>query len=503
MMAAEHTSAGSEAAGHQPGGTILPGMAPPSARRAVELSGTYLRRPGAREVAAAGPLPGPPPRGTGAALARLAMPLADVAGLAAAAVITAVGGGGPGLLPCAVFAGAVVVILTAGGLHRLRICLRVSDQAGRILAATAVSALALAPWLPAMTLGRLALWSAGLVFVSRAVMCAALRAAHRRGLLTEPALVIGAGTFGAYVAELMREHPEFGLRPQGFLDNGPPRQDLPLPTLGYVADIADVVTRLGIRRVIVCYSECRDEDMVALIRASRPLPADICLIPRLYELGLAVPRACLDEIWGIPLIPLRRYVHPRAGLWLKRAFDQAAGLVLLCLMVPLLLFLIALVRLRTGQAALFRQARVTRNGRVVQIMKLRTLNDHGDPDTRWAVTDEHCTRLGRWLRATHLDELPQLLNVARGEMSLVGPRPERAYFAERFSKEIPRYADRTRMPAGMTGWAQVNGLNGDTSIFERARFDNYYVEYWSPWMDLTILARTLAAMAAGGKRGKS
>ena len=503
MMAAEQTSAGSDAAGHQPGGIIVPGMAPPSARRAVELSGTYPCRPDAREVAAAGPLPGPPPRGTGAALARLAMPLADVAGLAAAAFITAVGGGSPGLLPCAVFAGAVVVILTAGGLHRLRICLRVSDQAGRILAAAAVSALALAPWLPAMTLGRLALWSAGLVFVSRAVMCAALRAAHRRGLLTEPALVIGAGTFGAYVAELMREHPEFGLRPQGFLDNGPPRQDLPLPMLGYVADIADVVTRLGIRRVIVCYSECRDEDLVALIRASRPLPADICLVPRLYELGLAVPRACLDEIWGIPLIPLRRYVHPRAGLWLKRAFDQAAGLVLLCLMAPLLLFLIVLVRLRTGQAALFRQARVTGNGRVVQIMKLRTLNDHGDPDTRWAVTEEHCTRLGRWLRATHLDELPQLLNVARGEMSLVGPRPERAYFAERFSKEIPRYADRTRMPAGMTGWAQVNGLNGDTSIFERARFDNYYVEYWSPWMDLTILARTLAAMAAGRKRGKS
>jgi exopolysaccharide biosynthesis polyprenyl glycosylphosphotransferase len=477
---------------------MLPGGAP---LPAAELAGTYRRRPGAREVVAAGQRPSLRPRGTGATPALLAMPLADIAGLAAAAVIAA-RGGGPRPLPSAVFAGAVLAILAAGGQHQLRICLRVSDQAGRILAAAAVPVRVLAPWLPAMTLARLGLWSAGLVFVSRTVMCAALRAAHCRGLLTEAALVIGAGTFGAYVAELMRQHPELGLRPQGFLDDGPPRQDLPLPTLGRVADLADVVARLGIRRVIVCYSECRDEDMVALVRASRPLPADICVVPRLYELGAAVPRACLDEIWGIPLIPLRRYVHPRGGLWVKRVFDQAAGLVLLCLTAPLLLLLIALVRLRTGQAALFRQARVSRHGRVVQIMKLRTLHDQGDPDTRWAVTEDQCTRLGRWLRATHLDELPQLLNVVRGEMSLVGPRPERAHFAERFSKEIPRYADRTRMPAGMTGWAQVNGLTGDTSIFERARFDNYYVEYWSPWMDVTILARTLAAMVAGGKRGK-
>ena len=106
------------------------------------------------------------------------------------------------------------------------------------------------------------------------------------------------------------------------------------------------------------------------------------------------------------------------------------------------------------------------------------------------------------MRATHIDELPQLLNVVRGQMSLVGPRPERPFFAERFSREIPRYADRTLVPAGMTGWAQVHGLNGDTSIFERARFDNYYAEYWSPWLDAVILARTLAVMAPGPRGGQ-
>jgi lipopolysaccharide/colanic/teichoic acid biosynthesis glycosyltransferase len=176
--------------------------------------------------------------------------------------------------------------------------------------------------------------------------------------------------------------------------------------------------------------------------------------------------------------------------------------VLFAVAAPLMLALAVAIRLRSGQTALFRQARVTGEGRVAPILKLRTLAVHADHDTRWTAA-EHLSPFGRWLRATHMDELPQLVNVMRGDMSLVGPRPERPHFAERFSREIPRYAGRTRMPAGITGWAQVNGLNGDTSIFERARFDNYYVEYWSVWLDLVILARTLATVVRGGRRARS
>jgi lipopolysaccharide/colanic/teichoic acid biosynthesis glycosyltransferase len=256
-----------------------------------------------------------------------------------------------------------------------------------------------------------------------------------------------------------------------------------------------VVTRLHIRRVIVCYAACKDEDLVTVLRASRPLRADVCVVPRLYELGAAVPRSCLDEIWGIPLIPLRRLGHLPAGLWLKRAFDAAAAAILLVAAAPVLLALAVAIRLQSGQTPLFRQARVTGNGRSAAILKLRTLTDNGNPDTTWTVPSQQCGVLGRWLRVTHLDELPQLVNVLRGEMSLVGPRPERPYFAERFGREMPRYSDRSRMPAGMTGWAQVHGLHGDTSIFERARFDNQYIEYWSPWLDVIILARTLMAIS--------
>jgi exopolysaccharide biosynthesis polyprenyl glycosylphosphotransferase len=417
-----------------------------------------------------------------------ALPAADLLGLTVAILVTR-----QLRLPSALYALAVLAALAGSGLYRLRICLRVSDQAGRILAVAAGPLLLLLPWLSAGAAAELALCSAALVFATRSAVCAALRAAHSRGLLTEPALVVGAGTFGAYVGDLMREHAELGLRPQGYLDDGPPRRDLALPTLGTPGDLAEVVDRFGIRRVIVCPAACKDEDLVAVLRACRPLRADVCVVPRLYELGAAVPRSCLDEIWGIPLVPLRRLGHLPAGLLLKRAFDVSVAAVLLVAAAPVIAVLAVAIRLQSGQTPLFRQVRETGNGRRATVLKLRTLSERSDPDTTWAVNAAQCSRLGRWLRVTHLDELPQLVNVLRGEMSLVGPRPERPYFAEKFAREMPRYSDRSRMRAGITGWAQVNGLHGDTSVFERARFDNQYIEYWSPWLDVAILTATLMA----------
>jgi exopolysaccharide biosynthesis polyprenyl glycosylphosphotransferase len=469
------------------------------------LAGSARHDPARHDAARYDPARPAGGRRAGAAVRLLALPVADTAALVAAVVLSraalgsaVVSGARAGLL-CALYVAAVLIVLAAGRQHRLRICLRVSDQVGRILIATIGPVLILLGWLPATHVLALALWSGGLVFTCRQLVCTALRAAHRRGRLTEPAVVVGAGTFGAYVAELMRDHPELGLRPMGLLDDGPPRRDLSVPSLGSPDDLSEVVRRLGIRRVIVCFSSaCRDEDVVTVMRAHRPLRADVYVVPRLYELGMAVPRGCLDEIWGIPLIPLRSFGHSAAAAVIKRAFDVVVALMFFAVAAPLMLALAVAIRLRTRQPALFRQTRVTGQGRVAPIMKLRTLAGHADQDTRWTA-GPHFSPFGKWLRASHLDELPQLVNVIRGDMSLVGPRPERPFFAERFSREIPRYEGRTRMPAGMTGWAQVNGLNGDTSIFERARFDNYYVEYWSVWLDVVILVRTLAAVVHGGR----
>jgi lipopolysaccharide/colanic/teichoic acid biosynthesis glycosyltransferase len=443
------------------------------------------------------------PASTGRVAAAVAMPLADLMALAAAAAAASLLGGLSGWL-VAGYAAAVFLVLSAIGLHRLRICLRVGDQSGRIIVAAAVPALAVAPWITAGHAVALAVGTAGLLLATRVAAAAVLRSAHRHGRLTEQAVLIGAGPEGRQLATLLDEHPELGLRPVGFLDHPPadgstsappPR----LPVVGGLSDLGALVARESVSRVIVCDPAAADAELASTLRASRPLAADVCMLPRLSGLGAAVPVACLDEVWGIPLIPLRRsgWAGPAPlGRMLKRTFDVLVAAAALVLSAPLLGVTALAVRLTLHRPALFRQVRVVGQGDLAEIVKLRTLGRHGDPDTSWAVPASQCGALGRFLRVTHIDELPQLVSVLRGDMSLVGPRPERPHFARQFSQSVPGYAGRQRMPAGMTGWSQVHRLNGDTSIGDRARFDNYYIEYWSFWLDLAVLGRTVTSIAA-------
>ncbi|MQA86500.1 MAG: exopolysaccharide biosynthesis polyprenyl glycosylphosphotransferase [Streptosporangiales bacterium] len=424
----------------------------------------------------------------GTIAARALLPACDAFGLTAAALLVAA----PAWFAFG-YTAAVFVALNLGGRHRLRMCLRMADELLPLAGCAALPLLALLPWAASPGgLARLAVVSAGLLMAVRAGSYAVARAARRRRWLADPALIVGTGALGVEVGELLRQHPEFGARPVGFLDGLPPGPESSFPLLGGLPDMADAVSRHGVRRIIVCFPAVSDAELVTVLRSGGALGADVCVVPRMYELGAAIP-ASRDEVWGVPLVPLRRRdvggIGPYGRLT-KRAFDLVVGAVLLLVLAPVLLVLAA-VTARGGRPALFRQARVTAGGRVVEIVKLRTATEEA-PDTQWTVPPERLSALARWLRATHLDELPQLLNVLRGEMSLIGPRPERPYFASRFAEVIPRYGDRHRVRAGMTGWAQVNGLYGDTSISERARFDNYYIEHWSLWLDLVILARTLA-----------
>jgi exopolysaccharide biosynthesis polyprenyl glycosylphosphotransferase len=422
-----------------------------------------------------------------ARLASMALlPSADLLAVAIASHVS-----GCATQPEIAYAAGMIAVLGGNGLYRWRITWRVSDQIGRIAAAAALALPVLFVWLPAGAALRETITVAIAIVVVRDLAYRAVRAARKRGFLTERALLVGASELGAKVADLLADHAETGLRPIGFADTGNLAHDLPLPVIGEPGELPELIVRYQVRRVIVCTPAEGDCDLIQALRACKRLRADISVVPRLAELGATLPRASVDEIWGIPLIPLRRTVA--ASLALKRTIDVLAAAALLVMLSPVLLALSAAIWLRSGRPVIFRQARVTADGRIVEIMKLRTLPEHSDSDTRWSVPTEQLPSLHRRLRASHLDELPQLVNVLRGEMSLIGPRPERPYFVDCFSPVIRGYSDRHRMRTGLTGWAQVHGLHGDTPIEDRARFDNHYIENWSLWLDAIILLRTLGA----------
>jgi exopolysaccharide biosynthesis polyprenyl glycosylphosphotransferase len=426
---------------------------------------------------------------------RALLPLTDTFGLTLAALLVV------RHWPTVGYVVAVLVLLRVSGQHRLRICLQVSDEVPRLAVASIVPIPLLLPWDDAA--GRLLLFGVaafGCLVTMRFSLYTLLRAANRRKWLTEPALIVGTGELGLEIGELLQEHTELGLHPIGFVDNGSAAPKSSLPLLGDVCDIPAVVSRHNVRRIIVSPPVDDDVGLVSALRSIEQLTADVCVVPRVHELAAAVPASYVDEVWGIPLIPLRKCGLRRSSRAVKRSFDLAAGTVLLVVLSPLLLLLMGAVLLSCGRPVLFRQERITRSGRIMKITKLRTVAG-AEREGHWTVSPDECSALSRWLRATHLDELPQLLNVIRGEMSLVGPRPERPYFASRFAEMVPRYEDRHRTKAGMTGSAQVHGLTGDTSIPERVRFDNSYIEHWSLWLDFVILIRTLAEPLPG-IRGK-
>ena len=289
-------------------------------------------------------------------------------------------------------------------------------------------------------------------------------------------------------------HGEYGLLPIGFLD-GHNDQGMPLPVLGDAGTLNEVLKEYQVGTVIVAFGSNGDPEMVKVLRACDRADVNVHVVPRFFELGSPAQCKNVEDLWGIPVVRLRRAALRSRNCRMKRIFDVVFVSLLLPVLAPLFGIIAIAVRVSSPGPLLFRQTRVGQGGRLISVLKFRSLHVNNDSDTTWCVTgDDRRTTVGRFLRKSSLDELPQLINVLKGEMSLVGPRPERPHFVNQFSLEIPSYGDRHRVPVGMTGWAQIHGLRGDTSLHERARFDNDYIERWSVGGDLVILLRTFTAV---------
>jgi exopolysaccharide biosynthesis polyprenyl glycosylphosphotransferase len=407
----------------------------------------------------------------------------------------------------------ILLALHLRSLHTLRIRVQVLDDVRAILTTTGVGAMAFLA-LRVLVEGQqgdlaaqtLRLWAFTAIYLAagRVALDWSQLRARRTGEASRPTLIIGAGRVGHLAARRLLDHPEFGLEPVGFLDKEPlddPRSQLPV--LGASWDLERVLEDYAIEHVLVTFSTAPNEVLLRTVERCEELGIEVSLVPRLFE--RVTNRLEVEHIGGLPLLLARRPDPKGLQFAVKYTLDRLVAFALFAVLSPLLLALAIAVRLSAGTPVIFRQRRIGLDGREFEMIKFRTMSgavvDAATPllpaDTAPGGVEglDRRTRLGSWLRRTSLDELPQIVNVLRGEMSLIGPRPERPEFVRMFERNIYRYGDRHRVKSGVTGWAQVHGLRGKTSITDRAEWDNFYIENFSLWLDLKIMLLTLGALS--------
>ncbi len=374
-------------------------------------------------------------------------------------------------LPKLAFAGAAGVFLGAAASHRYAQLLPVVITAAALIVA--------------LTIGRI-------------VTYALIRQLRTRGNLSSRTLVIGGGTIGARLTSNALQHRGLGLVPVGIVDANPvpETQTLDVRLISPELPLSGVITTLQVDTVVVAFSKVNELKLLDTLRTCDRLDCELLVVPRLFELASLTDD--MQLVRDVPLTRIRRAPYRSLQWRFKRVFDIAFSAFALLALSPLLAA-IAVVIWLTDRAApvLYRQDRIGVDGAQFTVVKFRSLKavDEAQPSTQWsAYHDDRLGKVGKFLRATSLDELPQFWNVLIGDMSVVGPRPERPHFAAEFEEAMRHYGARHRVPAGLTGWAAVHGLRGDTSVRERAAYDNYYIENWSLWLDCKIILRTVLAV---------
>ena len=304
-------------------------------------------------------------------------------------------------------------------------------------------------------------------------------------------IVVGSGDVGQMIVQKLLHSSGMGYRVVGVVQGSSGKPLRGVPELGPVEQLPALIAEHAIDEVIIGEPEATHQEMLRLIALCERGHAETKIFPDLFQ--IMASEISIGDLNGLPLLNVRDVALRGWQLGLKRAMDLVGSTLGLVFLSPFLLLVAVLIKLDSPGPVFYAQERMGLDGRSFWCLKFRSMCADAEKDgPGWTVKDDpRCTRMGGFLRRTNLDELPQLINVLIGEMSLVGPRPERPFYVEQFRRSIPRYMDRHREKAGMTGWAQVNGLRGDTSIAERTKYDLWYIENWSLWLDFKIILRTI------------
>jgi Undecaprenyl-phosphate glucose phosphotransferase len=327
-----------------------------------------------------------------------------------------------------------------------------------------------------------------LIFLSRYMIRAFLRYLRLKGRNVRRVVIAGKNKAGEELKSILENHSEFGYVVCGFLEN---RRKSP-NIIGTYKNIHKIIKKHQIDEVILVQTEKNMQDLLEIIKYCDKEGVKLRMVPNYTE--LITHRATIDDVGGIPIlnfddIPLFK---PQ-NILLKRTFDTAFALTVLLLFSPLFLLIALLIKLTSKGPIFYAQERLGVDNKAFNMLKFRTMYIDAEDKTGpiWATkNDERCTPLGRILRSTSMDELPQFINVLKGNMSVVGPRPERPYFAHKFKEQVPDYMRRHMVKSGITGWAQICGLRGNTDINARIEADLYYIENWSFFFDLWIILLT-------------
>jgi exopolysaccharide biosynthesis polyprenyl glycosylphosphotransferase len=337
-----------------------------------------------------------------------------------------------------------------------------------------------------------------LLYLFRAGVASIERKLHRRGRYLRPAVIIGGDALADNIFVRLQHHPSFGFDIAGYFSDSAAPEGLALAgekCLGPIAAAPEYIIEHNVEIVFIALRAGEHHRLSALVTACVGINVEFMMVPDIMDILTSNLR--MAEYEGLPFLRLKRNPITMWGRITKRIFDVVVSSVTLIVLSPAFLVIALFIKLDSRGPVFFRQKRVGLDGSEFTMYKFRSMaqgSERFDAHARLGIrNDPRQTTVGSFLRRMSLDELPQIYNVWKGEMSLVGPRPERTQFVEEFQQVVPKYLDRHRVKTGLTGWAQVNGFRGDTSLEERIRYDLYYIENWSLAFDIRILLKTLRA----------